>query len=103
MSPGSKTSTRVGRALELGGEHARNVFERGLRRAVAAPRGIRFDARVRRNVDDRARFGPRHQRQRVLDQVNRREDVDVEERAEGLAIERSMRRQRRLCRASRRC
>ena len=74
-------------AVELGGEHARDVFERGLRRAIAAPGFVSFNAGVRRKVDDRCNLGASHQLERMLGEMNRREDVDGEERIERLAVE----------------
>ena len=76
MSPGS-----IDEHPEVGtfhGEHAPDVVERGLRGAVAAPARIRLDRRVGRHVDDdRAGCQLVH---RGLDEAERRDDVDVEQR-----------------------
>ena len=59
----------------LGGEHVRQLLERGLRRAVATPACVALDSGVGRDVDDGA-MSSAQQRKRRLHECERSDDVD---------------------------
>jgi hypothetical protein len=77
----------------LGGEHGRELLERRLRSAVAAPARVGLDGRVGRDVHDPAPGG--QPRERVLDERERRDRVDAEDVLEDVDRVVGERRQRR--------
>ena len=88
-----------GERRELDGEHRAEMLECRLARAVAAPAFVRLDAGVGGDVDEARAWGVEQERQRVLHQAERCDDVHLERHAQ--FVERVVRQRRKWRRPQR--